>query len=173
MISIDHDDGAGVTASPIQNFKYMTTEEKNFGGTLGEGEASKKNEDQPVESAGQTNTNSYEATRKRGEYIAQKIKEQAQASISIESQDKTICRVVNSWANKPTKEAEKFLKRGYTKYRYIGRKLGQAAVIYDRGLDYLKSKYPDEDPKHLEEEYTWGYGEVDYNEKFRKYITKS
>ena len=55
----------------------MSTEEKNFGGTLGEGEASKKNEDQPVESAGQTNTNSYEATRKRGEYIAQKIKEQA------------------------------------------------------------------------------------------------
>lgn len=129
------------------------------------------NEDQPVEAADQTNSD--EAARKRGEFIAQKIKEQAQASISIESQDKAICRIVNSWASKPTDEAEKFLKKGYTKYRYIGRKLGQAAVPYDRGLDFLKSKYPDEDPKHLEEEYTWGYGEVDYDEKFRKYITKS
>ena len=129
------------------------------------------NEDQPVEAADQTNSD--EAARKRGEFIAQKIKEQAQASISIESQDKAICRVVNSWASKPTDEAEKFLKKGYTKYRYIGRKLGQAAVPFDTGLDYLKSKYPDEDPKHLEEEYTWGYGEVDYDEKFRKYITKS
>ena len=170
MTSIDYDDGAGVTASPIQNYKYMTTEEKNFGGTLSEGEASKRTEDLSVV-AGQTNSN--EADRKRGEFIAQKIKEMAQSSVSIESQDKAICRVVNSWAEKPTKEAEKYLKKGYSKYRYIGRKLGQAAVPYDRGLDYLKSKYPDEDPKHLEEEYKWGYGEVDYDEKFRKYITKS
>ena len=151
----------------------MTNERVNFGGTLGEGETSKNNEDRPIEAAGQTNINSNEADRKRGEFIAQKIKEQAQASINVESQDKAICRVVNSWANKPTKEAEKFLKKGNTKYRYIGRKLGQAAVPFDTGLDYLKSKYPDEDPKHLEEEYTWGYGEVDYDEKFRKYITKS
>lgn len=51
--------------------------------------------------------------------------------------------------------------------------VGAGSVPFDTGLDYLKSKYPDEDPKHLEEEYTWGYGEVDYDEKFRKYITKS
>ena len=148
----------------------MTTEEKNFGGTLGEGETSKKIEDQSIV-GGQTNSD--EAARKRGEFLAQKIKEQAQASISIESQDKAICRVVNSWANKPTKEAEKFLKKGYTKYRYIGRKLGQAAVPYDRGLDYLKSKYPDEDPKHLEEEYTWGFGDIDFDPDFRNRLTKN
>ena len=151
----------------------MINKKENLGGTLGEGETSKKIEDQPIEAVGQTNTNSDEAARQRGEFLAQKIKEQAQASLSIESQDKAICRVVNSWANKPTKEAEKFLKRGYTKYRYIGRKLGQAVVPYDRGLDYLKSKYPDEDPKHLEEEYTWGYGEIDYDPDFRKNITKN
>lgn len=153
----------------------MEKEEKQFGGTFGEGEASKKENDQPIE-AGQENnqpSNNDDAARKRGEFIAQKIKEMAQSSVSIESQDKAICRVIRSWAEKPTKEAEKYLKKGYSKYRYIGRKLGQAAVPYDRGLDYLKSKYPDEDPKHLEEEYTWGYGEVDYDEEFRKYITKS
>lgn len=148
---------------------------QQLGGTLGEGEASNQKEnDQPIE-AGQENdqpSNSDDAARKRGEFIAQKIKEMAQSSVSIESQDKAICRVIKSWAEKPTKEAEKYLKKGYSKFRYIGRKLGQAAVPYDRGLDYLKSKYPDEDPKHLEEEYKWGYGEVDYDEKFRKYITK-
>lgn len=148
----------------------MSKEEKNFGGTLGEGETSKKIEDQSIV-GGQTNSD--EAARKRGEFLAQKIKEQAQTSISIESQDKAICRVVNSWANKPTKEAEKFLKKGYTKYRYIGRKLGQAAVPYDRGLDYLKSKYPDEDPKHLEEEYTWGFGDNDFDPDFRNRLTKN
>lgn len=170
MTSIDYDDGASVTASPIQNFKYMTTEEKRIGGTLSEGETSKRIEDQSIV-AGQVNSD--EAARKRGEFLAQKIKEQAQASISIESQDKAICRVVNSWASKPTKEAEKFLGKGYSKYRYIGRKLGQAAVPYDTGLNYLKNKYPDEEQKYLEEEYRQGYGEIDYDENFRKKITQN
>ena len=74
----------------------MTKEEKNFGGTLGEGEASKRIEDQPVV-AGQANND--EADRKRGEYIAQKIHEMAQPEVNVEAQDKAICRVVNSWAN--------------------------------------------------------------------------
>ena len=153
----------------------MEKEEKQFGGTFGEGEASKKENGQPIE-AGQENvqtTNSNDAARKRGEFIAQKIKEMAQSSVSIESQDKAICRVIRSWAEKPTKEAEKYLKKGYSKFRYIGRKLGQAAVPYDRGLDYLKSKHPDEDPKHLEEEYTKGYGEIDFDPDFRNYFTKN
>ena len=152
----------------------MINEEKeNLGGSLGEGETSKKNEDQPIEAAGQTNTNSDEADRKRGEFIAQKIKEQAQASVNIESQDKAICRVVNFWANKPTNEAKKFLEKGYTKYRYVGRKLGQAAVPFATGLDFLKSKYPDEDPKHLEEEFRYGFGEIDYDPDFRNKIAKN
>ena len=148
----------------------MKKEENKVGGTLGESEAGKKIVDQSIE-GGQTNSN--EAARKRGEYIAQKIKEQAQASVNIESQDKAICRVIRSWAEKPTKEAEKYMKKGYSKFRYIGRKLGQAAVPYDRGLDYLKSKYPDEDQKHLEEEYTWGYGEIVFDPDFRNYFTKN
>lgn len=148
----------------------MTKEENIVGGTLSEGEASKRIEDQSIV-AGQTNSN--DAAMGRGEWIAQKIHEMAQSSVNVESQDKAICRVVNSWANKPTKEAEKFLKKGYTKYRYIGRKLGQAAVPFDTGLDYLKSKYPDEDPKHLEEEYTKGFGDIDYDPDFRKKLTKN
>lgn len=148
----------------------MSTEEKNFGGTLGEGVTSKGIEDQSIV-AGRTNSN--DAAMGRGEWIAQKIHEMAQSSVNIESQDKAICRVVSSWANKPTKEAEKFLKKGYSRYRYIGRKLGQAAVPFDTGLDYLKSKYPDEDPKHLEEEFTWGFGEIDYDPDFRNKLTKN
>lgn len=148
----------------------MIQEEKRIGGTLSEGEASKRIEDQSIVT-GQTNNN--DAAMGRGEWIAQKIHEMAQSSVNVESQDKAICRVVNSWANKPTKEAEKFLKKGYSKYRYIGRKLGQAAVPFDTGLDYLKSKYPDEDPKHLEEEYTWGFGDIDYDPDFRNKLTKN
>lgn len=148
----------------------MTNETKNFGGTLGESEASKRIENQPVV-AGQGN--SEDAYRNRGEYIAQRIHEMAQPEINIEAQDKAICRVINSWANKPTKEAEKFLGKGYSKYRYIGRKLGQAAVPYDRGLNYLKNKYPDESPETIENEYKQGYGEIDYDENFRKKITQN
>ena len=148
----------------------MPKAENIVGGTLSEGETSKRIEDQSIV-AGQTNSN--DAAMGRGEWIAQKIHEMAQSSVNVESQDKAICRVVNSWANKPTKEAEKFLKKGYSKYRYFGRKIGQAAVPYDRGLDYLKNKYSDEDPEVIENEYRQGYGEVDYDEKFRKYITKS
>lgn len=154
----------------------MEKEEKSLGGTLGEGEASKKENDQPFE-VGQENvqtiTNSNDAARKREEYIAQKINEMAQTPVNVEVQDKKICGAVYSWVNKPTKEAKKYLDKGYTKYRYIGRKLGQAAVPYDTGLDYLKSKYPDEDPKHLEEEYTLGYGEIDFDPDFRNYFTKN
>ena len=148
----------------------MIQEEKRIGGTLGEGETSKRIEDQSIV-AGRTNSN--DAAMGRGEWIAQKIHEMAQSSVNVESQDKAICRVVNSWANKPTKEAERFYKKGYSKYRYIGRKLGQAAVPFDTGLDYLKSKYPDEDPKHLEEEFTWGFGEIDYDPDFRNKLTKN
>ena len=102
-----------------------------------------------------------------------KLTELIQSGYTVEQIDNAICKVVNSWANKPTKEAGKFLKKGYSKYRYIGRKLGQAAVPYDTGLDYLKSKYPDEEPKHLEEEYTWGFGDIDYDPDFRKKLTKN
>ena len=51
--------------------------------------------------------------------------------------------------------------------------VGAGSVPFDTGLDYLKSKYPDEDPKHLEEEYSKGFGDIDYDPDFRKKLTKN
>ena len=159
----------------------MSTEEKNFGGTLSEGETS-KNDPPPkwtgpnqenVEPTNSDASNASADSQARVKDFLKKLDEQVQSSVSIERIDKQICRIINSWANKPTKEAERFYKKGYSKYRYIGRKLGQAAVPFDTGLDYLKSKYPDEDPKHLEEEYTLGFGEIDYDPDFRNKLTKN
>lgn len=149
------------------------------GEALGEGEASKN--DLPLwggpsrEIVQPTNgdaSNASADSKSHVDQFLQTLKGQVN-SINCESIDNKICKAVSNWAEKPTKEAKKFYEKGYTKYRYIGRKLGQAAVPYDRGLDYLKSKYPDEDPKHLEEEFQYGYGELDYDENFRKYFTKS
>lgn len=158
----------------------MTKEEKSLGGTLGEGEASKKVNGQPIE-VGQENVqptnsdaNSVSTDPKAiAEGFMEKLNEQVQSGFAIEQMDKKICRIIRSWGEKPSKEADNFFKIGYTKYRYTGRKLGQAAVPYKTGLDYLKSKYPKEDPKHLEEEYTWGYGEIDFDPDFRNYFAKN
>ena len=158
----------------------MTQEEKYFGGTLGEGESNKndlpqwKGPDQMnVKSTTSDASNASADSKARVKDFMKKLNEQVLSSVNIEQTDKKICRIIKSWAEKPTKEAEKFLRKGYTKYRYIGRKLGQAAVPFDRGLDFLKSKYPDENPQYLEEEFRYGFGEIDYDPDFRKKITKN
>ena len=159
----------------------MINEEKEtLGGSLGEGEASKTKppkwtgpNQENVEPTNSDASNASADSQARVKDFLKKLDEQVQSSVSIEQIDKQICRIINSWANKPTKEAERFYKKGYSKYRYIGRKLGQAAVPFDTGLDYLKSKYPDEEPKHLEEEYTKGFGDIDYDPDFRKKLTKN
>lgn len=158
----------------------MYNDENKVGGTLGESEASKNDlpkwtgpNQENVESTNSDASNASADSQARVKVFLRKLDEQVQSSVSIERIDKQICRIINSWANKPTKEAKRFFKKGYSRYRYIGRKLGQAAVPFDTGLDYLKSKYPDEEPKHLEEEYTWGFGEIDYDPDFRNKLTKN
>lgn len=158
----------------------MTKEENKLGGILGESEASKNDpskwtgpNQENVEPTNSDASNASADSQARVKDFLKKLDEQVQSSVSIEKIDKQICRIINSWANKPTKEAERFYKKDYSKYRYIGRKLGQAAVPFDTGLDYLKSKYPDEEPKHLEEEYTKGFGDIDYDPDFRKKLTKN
>ena len=150
----------------------MSKDEKIFGGTLGEGETS-KNDLPKWTGPNQENVQPTNSDEAQIEDFMKKLKEQVQSSVSIDQTDKQICRIINSWANKPTKEADRFFKNGYSKYRYIGRKLGQAAVHFETGLDFLKSKYPDEDPKHLEDEYTWGFGEIDHDLDFRNKLTKN
>lgn len=146
-----------------------------------EGETSKKENDQPVET-GQENVQSNnsdandaptEDAKTFSKGFMDKLTELIQSGYTVEQIDNAICKVVNSWANKPTKEAGKFLKKGYSKYRYIGRKLGQAAVPYDTGLNYLKKKYSDETSDVIENEYKQGYGEIDFDENYRKNITKN
>ena len=158
----------------------MSKSEKNFGGALGESETSKN--DLPLwggpsrETVQPTNSDASNASADPLAHVKDFMKqldEQVLSSVSIEQIDNQICRIIKSWAEKPTKEAKRFLEKGYTKYRYIGRKLGQAAVPYERGLDYLKSKYPYEDPKHLEEEFRYGFGEIDYDPDFRNKLTKN
>ena len=157
----------------------MEKEEKIFGGTHGEGETSKNDppkwtgpNQENVEPTNSDDSNASADSKAYAEQFMQTLNGQVNA-INIERKDNKICRIVTSWVEKPTKEAKKFLEKGYTKYRYIGRKLGQAAVPFATGLDFLKSKYPDEDPNVIESAYRRGYGEVDYDVEFRKYLTKS
>lgn len=160
----------------------MINEEKeNLGGSLGEGETSKNdlpkwtgpNQENVEPTNSDASNNASANSQARVEDFMKKLNEQVLSSVSIEQTDKRICRIIKSWAEKPTNEAKKFLEKDYTKYRYIGRKLGQAAVPFATGLDFLKSKYPDEAPDMIESEYRRGYGEVDYDKEFRKYLTKS
>jgi len=156
------------------------SKDMKIGGSFAERETGKKEENQPIE-VGQENvqpTNSDASSasadsKARVEDFMQKLNEQVQSSVSIEQTDKQICRIIKSWAEKPTKEAERLFKKGYSKFRYIGRKLGQAAVPYQRGLDYLKSNYPNEDPEYLEGEFRYGFGEIDYDPDFRNKLTKN
>lgn len=160
----------------------MINEEKeNLGGSLGEGETSKNdlpkwtgpNQENVEPTNSDASNNASADSKARVKDFMKKLNEQVLSSVNIEQTDKKICRIIKSWAEKPTKEAEKFLRKGYTKYRYIGRKLGQAAVPFDRGLDFLKSKYPDENPQYLEEEFRYGFGEIDYDPDFRNKLTKN
>ena len=155
-------------------------DKKENGGTLGKGEASKKENDQPIE-VGQENVqptnsdaNSVSADDPKAiaEGFMEKLNEQIQSGYTTEQMDNAICKVVNSWSEKPTEEALNFLKMDYTKYRYIGRKLAELGVPYDKGLDFLKKKHPQENPTLLEQEYKKGYGEKEFNENLRKKVTK-
>ena len=144
-----------------------------------EGETSKKEKDQPIdagqESVQSTNSDATSASadpKAIAEGFMEKLNEQIQSGYTTEQMDNAICKVVNSWSEKPTEEALNFLKMDYTKYRYIGRKLAELGVPYDKGLDFLKKKYPQENPTLLEQEYKKGYGEKEFNENLRKKVTK-
>ena len=147
--------------------------------TTMDGEASKKDNDQPIE-AGQksvqsTNSDATSASadpKAIAEGFMEKLNEQIQSGYNTEQMDNAICKVVNSWSEKPTDEALNFLKMDYTKYSYIGRKLAELGVPYDKGLEFLKKKYPQENPTLLEQEYKKGYGEKEFNENLRKKVTK-
>lgn len=158
----------------------MEKKDNQLGGTLGEGEASKKENDQPVETGQESvqSTNS-DATNEAStdskafaEGFMEKLNEQIQSGYTTEQMDNAICKVVTSWPEKPTEEALNFFKLDYTKYRYIGRKLSELGVPYDKGLEFLKKKYPQENPTLLEQEYKKGYGEKVFNENLRKKVTK-
>lgn len=157
----------------------MKKQENEFGGTLGEGEASKKENGQPIdadqESVRSTNSDATSTSadpKAIAEGFMEKLNEQIQSGYTTEQMDNAICKVVNSWSEKPTEEALNFLKMDYTKYRYIGRKLAELGVPYDKGFDFLKKKYPQENPTLLEQEYKKGYGEKVFNENLRKKVTK-
>lgn len=125
----------------------MTNERVNFGGTLGEGETSKNNEDRPIEAAGQTNINSNEADRKRGEFIAQKIKEQAQASINVESQDKAICRVVNSWGEQTHQRGRKVPEERQHQVSLHRKETGSGSGSIRHGIGLPEKQVPRRRPK--------------------------
>lgn len=144
-----------------------------------EGEASKKENGQLIdagqESVQSTNSDATSASadpKAIAEGFMEKLNEQIQIGYTTEQMDNAICKVVTSWPEKPTEEALNFFKLDYTKYRYIGRKLSELGVPYDKGLEFLKKKYPQENPTLLEQEYKKGYGEKVFNENLRKKVTK-
>lgn len=98
------------------------------------------------------------------------LDKQAQGDRDI---DKEICKIIDRWANTPTQEAKRLYdKKGYSPGQYVGRKLSQAGVPCEKGLAFLKAKYPDMDQKKLEADYKKGYSEISFDEKFRDYFTK-
>lgn len=117
-------------------------------------------------------TNS-DATKPSADNVKRFLKildKQAQGDRDI---DKEICKIIDRWSNKPTQEAKRlYEKKGYSRSQYIGRKLSQAGVPCEKGLAFLKARYPDMDQKKLEAEYKKGYGEISFDEKFRDYFTK-
>lgn len=135
----------------------------------GGGDTSKKNDKsqdvKPTNSDAQTLAESKQFTDKFLETLA----EQAKGDKDV---DKDIIRIIIKWATKPTVEAQNHYNKGYSIFRYIGKKLAQAGVPFEKALEYLIKKYPDLDPEYIKSELAAGYQDGVYNENLRDYILK-
>lgn len=150
----------------------MKEEKINSGGTSIDDEASETSEgqqngqvQQPTNSDAQTSADSKQFTDKFLETLA----EQAKGDKDV---DKDIIRIIIKWATKPTVEAKNHYKKGYKVIRYIGKKLVQAGVPFEKALEYLIKKFPDLDPEYIKSELAVGYQDGVYDEKLRDYILK-
>ena len=143
----------------------------NFGGASIDDEASEKSEGQqndqvqPTNSDAQTSADPQTSSKK----FVNILNEQAQSG---KDEDKDIIRIIHSWAKKPTLEAQNHYNKGYSIFRYIGKKLAQASVPFKKALEYLIKKYPDLDPEYIKSELAAGYKDGAYNEKLRDYILR-
>lgn len=148
-------------------------EESNFlGEAVPSGDDTSAKKDQKTTGQDVQSSNS-DATKPSADNVKRFLKildKQAQGDRDI---DKEICKIIDRWANKPTKEAKRlYEKKGYSRSQYIGRKLSQAGVPYKKGLAFLKAKYPEMNQDKLEADYKKGYSEISFDEKFRDYFTK-